>query len=168
MIVFGGYVDTSAQMKFYDDVHMFSFEAAAWTKLNIAKGDGPKPRSAAHLAVSEDTLILFGGYAKEKSYGDFRGVTVNDMWTLALGTETPKWAKLKPAGEVPPPRSGTSSVFDGSRLVICGGAVDEDLVDDLQTRFYNDIFVYVFAKNLWFHFELGKDSGRTLTDSRRF
>jgi Galactose oxidase, central domain len=92
--------------------------AQTWTQL--APTGGPpvgRYESAGIFDPATNQMIIFGGVAS--GVGDF-----NDVWSLSLGA-SPQWTLLSPAGSAPPPRVGSSAVYDiaNSRMIVFGGGL---------------------------------------------
>jgi hypothetical protein len=159
MVMFGGFQDNSAKLRFFNDTWLLDLESGLWTRL-APLGEMPRARSAAHVAVRESTLYVYGGYTKEKSYGEFKGIVLDDMWAIDLAQ--PAWRRIKAAGPV---RAGMASCCDANRLFLFGGTTDTDTVDDLASRFHSDLWVFLLDKETWFRYEVRANTPETIYDT---
>lgn len=84
LFLFGGFYDTGASYKYYNDVWMFSMESYQWHLIETGGTVKPAPRSACCMAATPDGRILvWGGYSKTSVKKDIdRGVTHSDMFAL--------------------------------------------------------------------------------------
>jgi Galactose oxidase, central domain len=113
LIVFGG-VGFSASGDPLADTWAFDSKSSTWVDLQPA---GPPPaRAQASMAYDRASgrVILFGGWGRQKPYGD----------TWAYDSRTNTWAKLHTSGS-PAGRSQACLFYDRStgRLIMVGGLV---------------------------------------------
>jgi N-acetylneuraminic acid mutarotase len=143
MILFGGFYDTITETKYFNDLYIFDLDTLKWTKVEkTALGQVPKPRSGFVMTVFENTLILYGGYSKEKvtKYGEAKGVIHTDLWSINLNNAPNLvWERMKRSGIPPTPRSGMSAILDKRRLLVFGGVFDEEEDIKMKSNFYNDM-----------------------------
>ncbi|KAJ7311800.1 hypothetical protein JRQ81_006109 [Phrynocephalus forsythii] len=153
LIVFGGFHESARDYVYYGDVHAFSLETFAWTKLTPS-GMAPAPRSGCHLAATpEGSVVVYGGYSKQRIKKDVdRGTLHTDMFLLkAAGADKWAWSRINPSGVKPTPRSGFSvTLGPGNRSILFGGVHDEEEEEHLEGDFYNDLYFYDLAKSRWF------------------
>eukprot|EP01103_Thecamoeba_quadrilineata_P015512 TRINITY_DN492_c0_g3_i1.p1 TRINITY_DN492_c0_g3~~TRINITY_DN492_c0_g3_i1.p1 ORF type:complete len:723 (-),score=319.86 TRINITY_DN492_c0_g3_i1:56-2224(-) len=151
-IVFGGYVDNGRDIKYNNELHIFDLEKRIWrspTNPPIV----PEPRSGFQMATYKESVIIHGGYSVERKAKVEIGIAHTDLWSYNL--KTSKWTKLKPAAGVkPPPVSGCSATFAKERLFLFGGVFDEDVEEDLQSIFSNELFTLDLSANRWSLVEL--------------
>lgn len=161
MLVFGGFGprddpdpdaepdEQTATFGWFDSVHAFDAEAAAWRQLSCT-GDAPTPRAAAAAAVlvrpalvkasactaadapapaapaAPDTEYVEQGPAKEFLYvtcgRDAKG-RLNDVFSLDL--ETGVWEQAATRGQKPVARSFHSCAALGSHHLLVFGGADE-------------------------------------------
>ena len=171
-ILFGGFYDNGREVKYYNDVWEFDLEKCEW-KCRCVGGDaalGPSPRSACHVAVHEDTFVVYGGYCKNVDDDEKdderseRGTTFSDAWSLDL--KTWKWEKLKRQGLAPSARAGASSVMHAlkKRLVLFGGVIDHEVKngDVIVSEFFTDAYNLNMEAKKWFPVTLyGDDKTKT-------
>lgn len=119
MLVFGG----SSEVGYLNDLHVLDMEPKymsgnephmAWGQPST-RGDGPSPREGHSGTMTEDGMIVFGGYSG-------RGGYTNDLYMLSL--DDMKWKKLDPTGSVPSPREGHAATSFMDKLVVFGGRTD--------------------------------------------
>lgn len=105
---------------------------------------------------SNDTVFMFGGYAKVKtSESRAVGKVFSDMWALSLGpvvkSQMPVWEKLSKKGNAPSPRSGASMTVYRNRALLFGGVLDEEgLRHTMKSTFYNDLYAFDMDRRRWF------------------
>jgi hypothetical protein len=115
LIMFGGSNDLGVPL---NDLWAYDAAANSWTEVKPT-GVLPPTRSG-HAMVYDPVahrLITFGGRGAA-------GVPLNDTWAYDAAANT--WTELKPAGTLPPTRSGHAMVYDPvtHRLIIFGGRSD--------------------------------------------
>ncbi|WP_117584379.1 Kelch repeat-containing protein, partial [Neotamlana sedimentorum] len=120
----GGYVP------WFDE---FDPHTGTWTTLP----DAPRPRDHFHAEVINGKLYAAGGRLSDASSGDVFVPVIPevDVYDFATG----QWISLPESQNLPTPRAGASVAnYNGSLLVI-GGEVHEDVVDDALsvTEAYN-------------------------------
>ncbi|MGH7731460.1 MAG: Kelch repeat-containing protein, partial [Candidatus Eiseniibacteriota bacterium] len=101
----------------------------AWSLLPVS-GPPPSPRRD-HSAVYDpvrDRMLVFGGMG-----GSGGSSELNDCWALELGSSTPTWLPLAPAGAPPGTRAAHVALFDPlrDRMLIFGGADRDSVRGDL-------------------------------------
>ncbi|XP_044519127.1 kelch domain-containing protein 4 isoform X2 [Gracilinanus agilis] len=155
LIIFGGFHESTRDYLYYNDVHAFNLDTYQWAKLSPS-GTGPSPRSGCQMSVSsEGTIIVYGGYSKQRVKKDVdRGTLHSDMFLLKCeeGKEGDKWTwtRSSPSGVKPPPRSGFSvAAAPGGRTLLFGGVRDEEEEESIEGDFFNDLYFYDMAKNRW-------------------
>ncbi|XP_053740902.1 kelch domain-containing protein 4 isoform X1 [Synchiropus splendidus] len=155
LIVFGGFHESARDFIYYNDVFSFSLETFSWCRLSPS-GSAPSPRSACQMIATPDGVIVYGGYSKTRVKKDVeKGSIHSDMFLLKRdGKEAQEkwsWCRLSPSGNKPPPRSGFSLVAGAAgRAVLFGGVTDEEEEEDIDSDFYNDLYLYDVVKNRWF------------------
>ena len=108
-----------------------------WTNANPT-GSVPQPRDAHWITYDSTTgeVILFGGKGTRSHY-------FNDIWAYTPATNT--WARLQPAGILPPGRFGHSMIYDPAarKLLVFGGVLGT------TGQPANDLWAYSFQANAW-------------------
>jgi hypothetical protein len=98
------------------EVHSFT-AAEGWQSLAVA-GEVPRGRMGFHAAYDDegDRLVVYGGEGEAGPLGD--------VWTLALGLDTPRWTPHPSSGGLA--RRNGAYAFDpiGRRLVVWGGTAN--------------------------------------------
>ena len=88
IVLFGGFYEALREVKWYNDVYLFSFADSRWTQLTFKPmSQLPRPRSGFQMILSalEDCVYIYGGYSKEKVVGSkSEGRVHEDMWLLSL------------------------------------------------------------------------------------
>lgn len=102
IVLFGGWNGTQS----FDDT--WTWDGAAWTKVDIVGGPPPSARSSHAMAALAGKVYLFGG-------ADANGARLGDTWQLDGAT----WTKLSVSG--PSPRSGHVMATLGGSVVLFGG-----------------------------------------------
>jgi N-acetylneuraminic acid mutarotase len=130
VILFGGWDDNAN----FNDTWAYDPVFNTWTDMNPF-GGAPSPRDSHAMAYdpSTDRVILFGGYDGQTRFAD----------TWAYDPIKNKWTELRPAGAVPPGRSGHKMVYDSNtgKIVMFGG---------YDGNFgLGDTWEYDPAKNTW-------------------
>ena len=64
-----------------------------------------------------------------------------------------------PVGQAPSPRLGFGLAKSGSKCIVFGGVHDEDVGDDLESTFYNDVFEFDVGTSAWAPVLLGQAQG---------
>ncbi|XP_078005522.1 kelch domain-containing protein 4 isoform X5 [Phascolarctos cinereus] len=156
LVIFGGFHESTRDYIYYNDVYAFSLDTYTWSKL-CPSGTGPTPRSGFQMSVSsEGTIIIYGGYSKQRVKKDVdRGTLHSDMFLLKCeeGKEEGKWTwtRVSPSGVKPTPRSGFSvAMAPNGRTLLFGGVCDEEEEESIKGDFFNDLYFYDIAKNRWF------------------
>ncbi|XP_072492380.1 kelch domain-containing protein 4 isoform X3 [Notamacropus eugenii] len=156
LIIFGGFHESTRDYIYYNDVYAFSLDTYTWSKLSPS-GTGPTPRSGCQMSVSsEGTIIIYGGYSKQRVKKDVdRGTLHSDMFLLKCeeGKEEDKWSwtRVNPSGVKPTPRSGFSvAMAPNGRTLLFGGVSDEEEEESIEGDFFNDLYFYDISKNRWF------------------
>ncbi|XP_007477334.2 kelch domain-containing protein 4 isoform X1 [Monodelphis domestica] len=155
LIVFGGFHESTRDYIYYNDVYAFSLDTYQWTRLSPS-GMGPTPRSGCQMSVSsEGTIIIYGGYSKQRVKKDVdKGTLHCDMFLLkceeAKEEDKWTWTRTNPSGVKPPPRSGFSvAAAPSGRTLLFGGVCDEEEEESIEGDFFNDLYFYDVAKNRW-------------------
>ncbi|XP_011636186.2 LOW QUALITY PROTEIN: kelch domain-containing protein 4 [Pogonomyrmex barbatus] len=160
LIVFGGFHDNlRCDYKYFNDVHIFCLETYTWRKIQPA-GIAPAPRSGCMLLPNTDNkIVVYGGYSKEKIKKDLdRGCIHDDMFLLTQDKNDStkyKWVCVKQTGNRMSPRCGASAVLiqpTANQAFVFGGVYDtnnDDEEEDLHGTFYNDLFALDLEKFHW-------------------
>jgi hypothetical protein len=134
VIMFGGY-DSACYLK--NDLWWYDPGTNTWTQ-KIAQGaPGSPPARSYHSMVWDPAtsgMIMFGGWI------DMAGHTTNDLWWYNPGTNT--WTqKIAHGAPGSPSARETSMVWDGTRVIMFGGA------GDYGSK--NDLWWYAPGTNIW-------------------
>eukprot|EP00759_Apiculatamorpha_spiralis_P031881 PhF_6_TR33615/c0_g1_i1/m.49093 len=163
-VMFGGFFDTTAELRYYDDIWIMSNldTVPQWNEIEIPRGaERPPPRSGHCMAVQGDLLYVYGGYTSER---DATGHTTSrchtDLWELNLLTQ--HWVQVKKAGIPPAVRSGMSMVFRSGKAYLFGGVFDGDEGDKMRSKFYNDLFLLNLESKRFFPMTLRKKKVRAV------
>ncbi|XP_071172959.1 kelch domain-containing protein 4-like [Mytilus edulis] len=163
LIVFGGFHDNVRDYKYFNDAFAFNFETYSWDKLEVT-GNPPAPRSGFMMGVFQDIpkAVVYGGYSKERIKKDVdKGTIHTDMFVLCACDAKKKddsapmkwrWVHGKQSGNKPSPRCGMPMVtIPGNKAVCFGGVFDEEEDEEqLEGRFYNDMYMLDMEKGKWF------------------
>ncbi|XP_020844864.1 kelch domain-containing protein 4 isoform X3 [Phascolarctos cinereus] len=152
LVIFGGFHESTRDYIYYNDVYAFSLDTYTWSKL-CPSGTGPTPRSGFQMSVSsEGTIIIYGGYSKQRVKKDVdRGTLHSDMFLLKCEEGKWTWTRVSPSGVKPTPRSGFSvAMAPNGRTLLFGGVCDEEEEESIKGDFFNDLYFYDIAKNRWF------------------
>jgi len=182
LILFGGFYEALKDMRWFNDLYIFSFQEMRWCSLSFKSGYSiPKPRSGCQLAIhaNEDVLYLYGGYSKEKNPTQKNeGVIHDDMWFINLkslaGQSISKgldvshlqWSRLNKKGQAPSRRCGASMITYKNKAVVFGGVLDEEGKNhSITSTFYNDMYAFDMDKKRWF--QLGLKQKKSGEKTRR-
>ncbi|KAL7534458.1 hypothetical protein ACHAXR_005887, partial [Thalassiosira sp. AJA248-18] len=183
MILFGGFHEAlRSETRWFNDVHIYDFQSAAWTELKYGKlARIPPPRSACNMALCTsptEALVVYGGYSKVKNANapgasKSEGIMHVDCWMLPLkqlvtasskggplnGTSPPSWERLSRKGEYPSARAGSSCVLHKNKMLVFGGVMDnEGDHHKIKSVFYDDLFALDMERRRWFAMRLKKAS----------
>ncbi|GBG00053.1 hypothetical protein Rsub_12797 [Raphidocelis subcapitata] len=168
-LLFGGFYDTGADVKYYNDVWELDLAELTWRPIGPPPGaPAPGPRSGCGLAIAGGegagaSLLVYGGYSKEGDEEDDEvehGAAHDDMWALDLTKQT--WERIKKAGMAPGPRASFGwAVHKGTRAFLFGGVSDNEAKggEDLSSEFHNDLYTFGFGNRRWFAAELRPPKG---------
>lgn len=156
LVIFGGFHDNLKDYKYYNDVYIFDLETYMWHKIELS-GIPPLPRSGSILlSISENKLLLYGGYSKKRIKKDVdKGCIHNDMFLMIPEKHDQtglkwKWISVKQTGIKLSPRCGISASLIHSNLAyLFGGVFDEENEEELHGIFYNDLLVLDLEKFQW-------------------
>jgi hypothetical protein len=126
IVVFGGYSELYGSA--VDDVWTLDLSAStlAWAPMNTTGGDDSLARSSYASVLNGTNMVVFGG--SPPSLG-----TLNDVWVLELAAATPAWYKMETTGGngPPPKRRYPEAVLYGGKMVVFGGYVGTNALNDL-------------------------------------
>ena len=182
LVVFGGFYEALKEMRWFNDLYIFSFQEMRWSLLSTKSGYSvPKPRSGCQLAIhaNEDVLYLYGGYSKERNPTQKNeGIIHDDMWFINLkslaGQSVSKgldmshlqWSRINKKGQAPSRRCGASMITYKNKALIFGGVLDEEGKNhSITSTFYNDIFAFDMDRKRWF--QLGLKQKKSGEKTRR-
>eukprot|EP01038_Epipyxis_sp_PR26KG_P009482 gene9482-12773_t len=156
IILFGGFYEAMREVKWFNDLYLYSIQDQRWTLIPYKKGLGnsvPKPRSGFQMFLhqQEDCLYIYGGFSKDKVsvLSDGNATSKNelkiheDMWMLnlkpILGSSSTSssskglldvskavWQKISRKGDYPSPRSGAVVAMYKNKALLFGGVYDEE------------------------------------------
>jgi N-acetylneuraminic acid mutarotase len=175
IILFGGFFDASKEVKYYNDVWVYTIETLKWECLTLSRSgnNGPSPRGGCQLALHPEssTLFVIGGYSVREQTGtanepfilkeggkrgksseedaEGKGVVHDDVWALDLKVKT--WERVKKAGMVPSARTSFGLVVHKARAILFGGVFDrEGAGDKLYSELYNEAYQFNMTSKRWF------------------
>lgn len=155
-VMYGGFIDTSGNAIYLDDLWMYHFQTSAWKKVDWLSVHAPSPtaRSAFQFCACDDGILLYGGYCQVKGKSGIpKGQVLNDIWLLRMDADQTqiRWDKKKTGSTAPQPRSGCSSTRVASdKMLVFGGVFDEDVDDEyIQGTCSNEMHLYSFRTNKW-------------------
>lgn len=156
ILLFGGFQDTSSETKYLSDLWAFDTDEYEWIEIKPPTvGLRPEARSGCVFApAGKDEALLFGGYVTKKISGKlFKGVILNDYWTLRMFGE-PKtwvWTKRKRPASLPSQRIGAATALHRNRLILFGGVFDtKEAEETLESSFFNDLHCLSIEASRWF------------------
>lgn len=181
LFVFGGFHDNGFENKYLNDLCYIdlTLDELKWNKVEVTAVDVvPSPRSGFQWVVHGNEAWLYGGYCREsvanakssshkgkKKGGSAveeamvaRGVVLSDCYKLSA--DTTKWQKVKRTGYGPTTRAGFSMVLHKQNAVVFGGVEDDEIEEDLQSSFHNDMFALNLDRKKWFPMTLRKKKGK--------
>jgi len=67
LVLFGGYYSAGELTKYFNDLWLFDLDSGHWERAEFPSGALlPDPRSGCQIAVHEDMLYVFGGFARSR------------------------------------------------------------------------------------------------------
>lgn len=163
IVLFGGFQDTSQSTKYLDDLWAYELETEDWVQVKLpAVGARPEARSGGTLVPNgADECVLIGGYAKKKVSGKlYKGVVLNDYWTLrtngaAPGSGSWTWHRRKRPANAPTPRVGAACCMHRNRLISFGGVFDtKEGEETLSSVFYNTCHALSVGLGKWYELKV--------------
>lgn len=176
ILLFGGFQDTSQETKYLGDLWAFDTEYYNWIEVKPpAVSQKPEARSGSIFAAAgKDEALLLGGYVMKKISGKlFKGVILNDSWTLKMIGEpsTWIWSKRKRFASQPSQRIGAATTTHKSRLILFGGVFDtKEGEETLESTFFNDLQCLSIEAARWFPLKVRpprKAPKKVVADRRR-
>ncbi|KAK6496886.1 hypothetical protein TWF481_001868 [Arthrobotrys musiformis] len=180
ILLFGGFQATSPiTTKYLNDLHIFDTNTHTWCTIPIPASylAYPPPRSSFSFLPHEHGAVLFGGYSRVKASSSSQqaashkkknlGQKIKDLphyhidsYLLRLNPADPKlskWEKRKKPGNMPPTRVGITMAHHRGRGVMFGGVYDvEDSEEALESKFFEDMWVYAVAQNRFWEIKMRK------------
>lgn len=108
IVLYGGFMDTTGNTTYMDDLWLYSFTSRSWKKVDWMNVHTLKPsaRSAFQFCPSDEGIVLYGGYCQVKGKsGVPKGQVLNDCWLLkmadASNLELIRWEKRKTGSTAP-------------------------------------------------------------------
>lgn len=153
VILFGGFHDVGIRTSYLGDLWIWDTSEYRWHEVQIRDADRkPSPRSGFSFLPCPEGVIIHGGYCKEYTGKQVKGVVLDDTWLLRMDTDLSKlkWERRKKVGYAPSPRSGIQMAHWPAKAmgVSFGGVFDSyDDDEDLISTFYNELFGYQTAGN---------------------
>ena len=164
ILVFGGFYDVSREMKYYDDLHVFCTREMKWRKIEF---DPLKPKPSARSGCgfvahpSKDEVYLYGGYTEVRVGRVLtRGRCSAEIWRLKLvpgknlNDLKLSWQRLSRKGAAPVGRNSFACTGHKRRMVFFGGCDDNDLQEEIQSEFFNDLHAYDMDLGRFFKLDL--------------
>ncbi|KAF3913929.1 hypothetical protein ABW21_db0205988 [Orbilia brochopaga] len=181
IILFGGFQATSnITTKYLNDLYLFDTNTHTWTSVPPPASylAYPAARSSFSFLPHEHGAVLFGGYSRIKASQQNHhqqqshkkknlGPKIKDLphyhtdsWLLRINANDPKlsrWEKRKKPGNMPPTRVGITMAHHRGRGVMFGGVYDvEDSEEALESRFFDDMWVYAVGQNRFWEVKMRK------------
>ncbi|KAK9171620.1 Galactose oxidase, central domain protein [Cryptosporidium meleagridis] len=166
-VVFGGFHDTIRETRYFNDIHVFDTKTLHWVRIDSSKYEScPSPRSGVQMVLcpNSDRIFIYGGYSKIKDNSkNSVGKTHTDSWFIDmkpfLNKGLPIWERVSKKGNPPSIRSGSTIIGYKNQCIIFGGVFDQDdeLGLNLNSTFYNDLYVFEVNNKRWYEIELSKN-----------
>ncbi|EWC43589.1 hypothetical protein DRE_01476 [Drechslerella stenobrocha 248] len=180
IVLFGGFQATSnITTKYLNDLYLFDTNTHTWTAVPAPASylAYPAARSSFSFLPHEHGAVLFGGYSRVKTSGQQRlqqsnkkkniGPKIKDLphyhadsWLLRINPNDSKlsrWEKRKKPGNMPATRVGITMAHHRGRGVMFGGVYDvEDSDEALESRFFDDMWVYAVGQNRFWEVKMRK------------
>ncbi|TRY50525.1 Galactose oxidase [Cryptosporidium tyzzeri] len=166
-VVFGGFHDTIRETRYFNDIHVFDTKTLHWFRIDSSKYEScPSPRSGVQMVLcpNSDRIFIYGGYSKIKENSkNSVGKTHSDSWFIDmkpfLNQGLPIWERVSKKGNPPSARSGSTIIGYKNQCIIFGGVFDHDdeLGLNLNSTFYNDLYVFEVNNKRWYEIELSKN-----------
>ncbi|KAK6338735.1 hypothetical protein TWF696_009546 [Orbilia brochopaga] len=181
IILFGGFQATSnITTKYLNDLYLFDTNTHTWTAVPPPASylAYPAARSSFSFLPHEHGAVLFGGYSRIKASQQNQqqqqshkkknlGPKIKDLphyhtdsWLLRINANDPKlsrWEKRKKPGNMPATRVGITMAHHRGRGVMFGGVYDvEDSEEALESRFFDDMWVYAVGQNRFWEVKMRK------------
>ncbi len=155
LLLFGGrYRDgNSGSYTLYDDLWALDLASQTWTQLTQTN-DGPSARVNGAMAVSGDTLVLFGGNTSTSgaSYNP-----LDDLWSLDLTSLT--WTDHGTSGGPEDKLFHTGAMSqDGNTFYLYGGGDEDAFIGN----FHTDTWALDLSDYSWTEVDDGRDGGDPL------
>lgn len=161
IMMYGGFRDLgSGGTTYLDDFWVFDVLEYKWTKVEFPTTlSVPEARSGHSLVPCAEGAIIFGGYTKVKTKkkGLQKGKVLGDCWAVKMNADPKKIRveRRRKQGPQPSPRVGCSLQFHKNRGIMFGGVYDfEELEENLDLEFYNQVYLYQIELNRWFNLPL--------------
>lgn len=160
ILLFGGFQDTSQETKYLSDLWAFDTEVYKWVEIKPPNvGQRPEARSGCiFTAAGREEALLLGGYVTKKVSGKlYKGVILNDSWTLKLIGEPSSWvwSKRKRFASQPSQRIGAATTLHKNRLIFFGGVFDtKEGEETLESTFHNDLHCLSIEAGRWFELKV--------------
>ncbi|KAK6340141.1 hypothetical protein TWF730_001911 [Orbilia blumenaviensis] len=190
ILLFGGFQATSPiTTKYLNDLHIFDTTSHTWCTIPIPASylAYPPPRSSFSFLPHEHGAVLFGGYSRVKAANTTNqagtaaishkkkglGQKIKDLphyhtdsYLLRFNITDPKqskWEKRKRPGNMPTTRVGVTMAHHRGRGVMFGGVYDvEDSDEALESRFFEDMWVYAVVQNRFWEVRMRKSGKRVV------
>ena len=177
ILVFGGFYDVSREMKYYDDLHIFCTRELKWRKIDF---DPLKPKPSARSGCgfvahpSKDEVYLYGGYTEVRVGRVLtRGRCSSEIWCLKLNPGKNlkdlkmSWHRLSRKGSAPVDRNSFACTVHKRRMLFFGGCDDNDLQEEIQSEFFNDVHAYDMDLGRFFKIELRGNRPKTKKSKKK-
>ena len=139
LIMFGGEYFNGAENLVFDDLYLWNPDGLQWKQI-FCPTPRPAPRCAHSAALYRDSIYIFGGeMATTDQFHHYR-----DFWCFDIKTRT--WTEIKPLNPGPTARSGHRCLVWRNCMILLGGFYEAMRE---TPRWFNDLWVYNFASNMW-------------------
>lgn len=117
MLVFGGTVAQQGKLVAKNDLAVWDSATNKWSIQKPKDNAWPTPRFAHSAVWTGSEMILSGG--AEVSSGGYKGLA--DFWSY--DPQLKYWINVRPSGDTPGPRLFGKAIWNGTAMVIVGGAI---------------------------------------------
>lgn len=159
IVMHGGFRDLGATTTYLLDVWVFDVQSYKWHAVEFPPNHPvPDARLGHSLVPCADGAVVYGGYAKVKAKkGLQKGKVHTDCWVLKMKTDLAavRFERRRKQGFVPLPRVGCLLALHKNRGILFGGVYDyEESEEQLDSEFYNALYLYQIENNRWYNLAL--------------
>eukprot|EP01129_Flabellula_baltica_P009420 TRINITY_DN3845_c0_g1_i1.p1 TRINITY_DN3845_c0_g1~~TRINITY_DN3845_c0_g1_i1.p1 ORF type:complete len:998 (+),score=177.58 TRINITY_DN3845_c0_g1_i1:1-2994(+) len=131
-IIFGGRIKKRLKWKIFDDLYFYNIETGIWKQIPVI--NPPAGRFEHTASIIGDKMYCFGGNIGNKT-------SVNDFFSLDLGSLQTEFQHVQVKTTSPSPRFGhTANVYE-EKIYIFGGFNGRD--------YFNDLHIFYPQKSQW-------------------